>query len=54
MPNEIRRLRESIDNLSETMKPISEVCKNHPELNIDPKVITDILDGIGKAILKRK
>ena len=51
MPNEVRRLRESIDKLAEILKPISDACKNHPECNINPEAITDSLDEIGKTIL---
>jgi len=54
MPNEIRRLRESIDKLAEILKPISDACKNHPECNIDPEAITDSLEKIGKTILKQE
>lgn len=45
MPNEVRRLRESIDKLVEVLQPISEACKNHPDISVDPHTILFGLSG---------
>ncbi len=44
MPNEIRELRKSIDNLAEILKPIAEKCKT--EIGIDPERIVENIKAL--------
>lgn len=52
MPNELRNLSKSINNLAEVLRPISEACKNHPEYGIDQSAV-ERLGNISK-ILKQQ
>ena len=54
MPNEVRRLRESIDKLVEVLQPISEACKNHPEISVDPLSPQTILFGLSGSVGEEK
>ena len=49
-PNEIRRLRESIDRLVEVLQPISEAIKNKPEISADQLTPQTILFGLSCSV----
>ena len=50
MPNEVRRLRESIDKFTEVLKPISEAVKNRPEITTVPFYPQTILYGLSGSV----